>query len=203
MSRQLALLLAVSIAAAGAACTSPRATTGEEVLAGTADTAYVVREGATFVFWDVPKFIVWTVPKALVYDYPRDAILAIRGNRAQVEAAVAELEDVDLPPDEEAAFSDNLRGMTGLPIRSRERWIEWWQDARNRPQSEWRRDFVRGAIHDLESRNYFIRQMAIEDLRTMYGRTLDYDPKAPPDGRAAGADRWRDHVRENGLPQLP
>ncbi|MEN8149481.1 MAG: hypothetical protein ABFS86_06640 [Planctomycetota bacterium] len=199
-ARTLAVLL---LAAAGAACTSPRASTGEEVLAGTADTAYVVRDGATFVFWEVPKFIVWTVPKALIYDYPRDAILAVRGNRAQVEAAMSELAANDLPPEAEGEISENLHTMTGLPIRSNERWLEWWKDARERPQSQWRADFIKGAIHDLESRNYFVRAMAAEDLHTMYGRTLDYDPKAPPDERAAGADRWREHLRETGLPPHP
>ena len=93
--------------------------------------------------------------------------------------------------------------MTGLPIRSSERWVEWWQDAEDRPQQAWRSDFVKGAIHDLESRDYFIRSTAIEDLRAMYGTTLGYDPKEPPERRAASADRWREHLRQNGLPPLP
>ena len=82
MTRRIPIIAVLMLLAAG--CTSPRASTGEEVLAGTADTAYVVRDGVTFLLWDVPKFVLWTVPKTVVYDYPRSAIIAIRGNRAQV-----------------------------------------------------------------------------------------------------------------------
>jgi hypothetical protein len=203
MTNRPHVLVLLVFATAAAACTSPRASTEEEVVAGTADAATAVRDGVSFVLWDVPKFFIWTVPKALVYEYPRNAILAIRGNRAQVAAAISDLESNDLPPETEAAISENLRHMTGLPIRSNERWIEWWQDASSRPVSEWRSDFIRGAIHDLESRNYFIRTMAIEDLRTMYGETLQYDPKDTPEKRAKAAERWRDWLQENGLPPLP
>jgi hypothetical protein len=172
------------------------------VLAGGADTAYAVRDGVTFLLWDVPKFILWTVPKTVVYDYPRSAILAIRGNRAQVADAISDLA-AEPTPEEEVRLSEDLRYMTGLPIRSSERWVEWWADAEDRPAQAWRADFVKGAIHDLESRDYFIRSTAIEDLRTMYGTSLDYDPKDPPDRRAESADRWREHFREKGLPPLP
>ena len=44
---------------------------------------------------------------------------------------------------------------------------------------------------------------AIEDLRTMYGATLGYDPKGPPAHRAQSADRWKEYLREKGLPSLP
>jgi len=195
-------VLTVLILVLAAGCSSPRASTGEEVLAGTADTAYVVRDGVTFLLWDVPKFLLWTVPKTVVYDYPRSAILAIRGDRAQVSAAISELSG-EPAPEVEVRLSEDLRSMTGLPIRSSERWVEWWQDAEDRPQESWRSDFVKGAIHDLESRDYFIRSTAIDDLRTMYGTTLGYDPKGAPAHRAQSADRWREYLREKGLPSLP
>jgi hypothetical protein len=184
-------------------CSSPRATTEEEILAGTADTAYAVRDGVTFVLWDVPKFLLWTVPKAVFYDYPRSAVLLLRGSRAQVAAKIESLESGDLTPEEEVAISGDLRSMTGLPIRSTERWVEWWIDAENRPAEVWREDFVTGATHDLEARDYYIRSTAIEDLSTMYGTDLGYDPKGTAAERADSADRWREYVREKGLPPLP
>ena len=182
-----------------AACSST-ATTEEEILAGTADTAKAIGDGAEFVFWEVPKFILWTVPKAVLYDWPRGVAHSFRDTRGKVAALVASLEENDLSTEEQIARSEELQSLTGLPIHSSERWVDWWHEEGEAPVHQWRENYVTDAIRRLESDDYFSRATAIEDLRLMYGTDLGYDPKALPAGREEGAAKWKAYFRKKGMP---
>lgn len=179
---------------------SARATAEEELLAGASDTAYAVKEGGRTIFYVVPRFVFWEAPNALLYDVPRSILLALRGNRAKVAAAIARLEGPDVSLEEEIVLSNELRDLTGLPIHSAERWREWWKDHERVPEREWRELFVERALEDLVASGYFVRAAAIEDLKAMYGVELGYDPKAPRPAVEAAALRWREHVLAEGLP---
>lgn len=195
--RRRVLLPLLLLALAGC---SARATTKEEFLAGTADTAYAVKEGGETVFWKVPRFLFWTAPKAIVWDLPGRLVLALSGPRARVAALVDALRTDGVPVEEEVAISGELREITGIPIQSAARWRIWWKENRDRSWREWRRRFAEEAIGRLGAPDYFERVGAIEDLKAMYGTDLDYDPKGSPDAIAAGTARWRRHYEEHGLP---
>lgn len=179
---------------------SARATTKEEFLAGTADTAYAVKEGGETVFWKVPRFLFWTAPKAIVWDLPSRIVLALSGPRTRVQALVEALDGEGVPVEEEVAISEELREITGIPIQSAARWKGWWRENRERPWREWRRRFAEDAIGRLGAPDYFDRVGAIEDLKAMYGTDLDYDPKGSRPAIEEGTARWRRHYEEHGLP---
>jgi hypothetical protein len=124
----------------------------------------------------------------------------IKGRRAEVEELVGGLESGDLSLEEQIEVSNELGELTGLPIRSKDRWIEWWRVAKDQGEWSWREEFVLSAIEDLTSSDYFVRTTAIEDLKALYGTTLGYDPKGTPESRKEGASRWRSHLALNGLP---
>jgi hypothetical protein len=196
------LMIVVLLGVALIACGTSRTSAGEEITAGGADTAYFVGNAGEVIFWEIPKFIVWTVPKAFLWDFPTMTIVKIQGTTAEVGILVRRLEAHDLTVTEEVKFSDELRRLTGVPISSAERWTAWWERNRSVPMSQWRNVFVRDAIGHLTSDDYFVRDNAIEDLRTVYGTTLNYDPKAAEDELVAGASRWRQYLESTGVPAI-
>jgi hypothetical protein len=194
------LLLTMAILAASCSSTGSSGSTGDAIIAGTADTAYVVSDVGQAVFFEFPKFVIWTVPKAVVYDFPRSTIIMIRGYRAKVEELVGTLEAGGLTLEEQVEISEELGELTGLPIHSSERWIEWWKGAKDVSERKWREAFVLASIDDLTSEDYFTRVTAIEDLKSFFGTTLGYDPKGTESELADGAARWRGHLAKNGMP---
>ena len=86
------------------------------------------------------------------------------------------------------------RATTGIPLHSRQAWLDWWDDSRDVHSERWLSVFVSRQVDQLQSPDYFLRSTAIGHLREIYGTTLDYDPKDTPAELQAGADRWRPRV---------
>jgi hypothetical protein len=185
---------------APACATSPSVSTGDRVLLTAAEAAVVLADASEIVFWEVPRFVVWTAPKAVLYDLPRAGVMAVAGRRVRVEDAQCRLKDPDLTVEEERVICDELASLTGIPLRSREGWLRWWEGASSRGEEDWLGDFVKEQIALLESPDYFRRVAAIERLTKLYGTDLGYDPKLAPAELEGGAERWRAHLASAALP---
>lgn len=188
----LALLAVIALTGCNTA-----ATTEEEILFGTADTAVFVGDFANIVFWEIPKFLVWTTPKAVLYDLPRAGILALSGASANVGSMMDLLSDPNLPDEDVVRTTRELRRATGLPLRGRGAWLAWWRDNSDVPDGRWREVFVNRQVDLLVSPDYFERAAAIGHLQEMFGTSLNYDAKLGPAALEDAAARWRARVGED------
>ena len=196
LRRGASLLLIATLATA---CASS-ASTEDDVLLGSADAALFVGHTCERVFWDLPKLIVWEAPKGLLYDLPRKGYLSLSSREARAAALIDVLRTEQLSVEEQVAVSEELQAVTGLPLHSSESWQKWWCLSRDRPAKEWMDAFVLDRIERLDSCDYFTRASAIDDLAAIYGTTLGYDPKHPPEALRSAADTWRDRFQSKTLP---
>ena len=62
-------------------------------------------------------------------------------------------------------------------------WSAWWTENRDRRRSEW-------LVAALAHRELELRQAALEELASVVGDSLGYEPEAPADQRTRAIERW-------------